>query len=161
MLVHVEVTGYYDWAPCPPGTQITEADLHALRVKQMSDESWQMRVELLADTHHDVRIPEMAITDRMASLEFLGRPQSREATVAEILTFNFRHHLHTKNIVEITIDDAAPNAELYASDLERLGVPADKREAAMTNYMEDADTASYLNVVFKAKKFKKSKKESK
>jgi hypothetical protein len=157
MLVHVAVTGYFDWAPCPPGTQITQADKDALRVKQMSDESYQMRVEMKADTHHDVRIPELAITDRMASLELLGHPQSREATVAEILKFNFTHHLHTKHIVEITIDDDGPNEELYKSELARLNVPADRLESALANYMDEADIAAYLNTVFKAKKFKKAK----
>lgn len=157
MNVHVDVTGFYDWAPCPPGTEITEDDVRTLRVKQMSDGSWQMRVEITTDTHHDVRIPEPAIVDRMLSLELLGRTQSRDATVAEILTSSFRHHIPVKCITEITVTDDGPDEALYLAELARLEVPEAKAAAALASYMDESDIEAYLNVVFKAKKFKKTK----
>ena len=152
MLIHSSVCSYYDWAPVPEGTQITEADVTALRVKQMTNDSWHMRVDVERDTHNDANIPELAICDRMASLELLGRPQSREATVAEIMTGVYRHHLSPKHIESISVHDSGPDRDLYVAELARQGITdPDRVDAALAEYLDGADVETYLNVVFKTK----------
>lgn len=151
MLIHTEVSAHYDWVPCPPGTEITEEDIKALRVKQMTDDSWHMRVECKRDTVNDVNIPEAAICDRMASLVAIGKPESREEVVSFILKGVYHHHLNPKHIKGIKVHDDGPNVEMFQADLERLGVKDERFVSAMESYQDRADVEQYLNVVFKVK----------
>ena len=157
MLVHASVCAYFDWAPCPPGTQITQADVDALRVKQMTDGSWHMKVSVEADTHNDCRIPELAVCDRVAALAKLGRTMSREAVVAEFLTETYRHHVDTKHILEIVVHDDGPDAAMLDAALAQYEVDGLPAQGARENYADAADLASYLNVVFKTKASKNPK----
>lgn len=151
MRITAHVCGYYDWHPCPPGTEITEADIKALRVKQMADDAWHMRVEVKADTHHDVGIPEEAITRQMAQLEKLGREPTREAVVTELLRESFRHHLPAKHILKIEVVDDGPQAELYDLALAASEVDGDAADKARERYAAEVDLDQYLNVMFKTK----------
>lgn len=151
MLIHTEISAHYDWVPCPPGTEITEADIKALRVKKMTDDSWHMRVECKRDTTNDVNIPESAICDRMASLVAIGKPESREEVVAFILKGVYHHHLNPKKIKAITVHDDGPNVEMFQADLTRLGVTDERFVEATESYQDQADIQQYLNVVFKVK----------
>ncbi len=159
MRISADVTGFYDWAPCPSDVEITPADISAMRVKQMSDEKWHMRVERLADTHHDVGIPEETICRRMAALEKLGREPSREVVVSEILRESFRHHIHQRHIAKIVLQDDGPNEAMYAEALSAIGVDGDHASLAMARYTEEMDLEPYLNTVFKAKAPRKASKK--
>lgn len=155
MIIHATICGYHDWEPAPPGTKITQADIDALRVKQMADGKWHMRVvkiPLEGNDHTGVMIPESAICDRMASLEKFGRSQSRAATVVELLQNALKHHIDArKHLVGFDVLDSAPNADMYADDLARLGISDEQAAASMSSYMEEVDMPSYLNSVFQAK----------
>lgn len=158
MRIHAKVCGYYDWTPCPPGTEITDADIKALRVKQMTDTTWHMKVCVDANTTHDAGVPEDAICRRLATFEKLGRPTSREEAVVELLRKTFEHHLDIKHIVDIEVEDDGPNADLYATFLEAAGVTDPEAvAAAQDRYDDETDMGAYLNVVFKSKTSRKTK----
>lgn len=152
MRVHAKVCGYFDWVPCPPGTEITQADLDAKRVKQMTNDSWHMKVEIKADTHHDAGIPEDAIIRRMSALEKLGKQPSREEAVFEALRKSFEHHVDTKHLVKILVEDDGPQVEMYKLALTEMGVTDEAAvAAALERYEDSGDMETYLNTVFKTK----------
>lgn len=152
MRIHASVTGYYDWAPVPPGTDIHEDDLTALRVKQMSDDKWHMRIQVDRETDHAVGIPEEAICRRLAALEKLGRRPSREDAIVETLRKTWDHHFDLEHLVEIDVQDDGPDADIYAEQLAAAGVTdPDKIAAAQKRYADTTDLETYLNVVFKTK----------
>lgn len=159
MRISVDVSGYYDWAPCPPGTEISQADVSALRVKKMSDDKWHMRVIVAcpddAPNHHDVGIHEETICQRMASLEKIGRRESREQVIAGILQTSFKHHLSPTHMLKINVMDDGPNEELLRSELAKLEVT--DAEDLVADYVDSPveDTENYLNVFFKTKSTKK------
>ena len=158
MRISSDVCGYYDWAPVPSDTQITDADVRSLNVKQMSDGSWHMRIEQKQDTHHDVGIHEQQICNRMAALSKLGRETSRENVVADILRESYRHHIHTKHLTAIHVVDDGPDESLYRETLAQHDLTPAQVEAAVAQYTDSADLAAYLNTVFKTAKTKPAKK---
>jgi hypothetical protein len=166
MRITVDISGYYDWVPVPPGTQITHGDVESLRVKKMTDESWHMKIAMKCDTetpqHHDVGVHEEAICKRMAALEKLGRPETREQVASFELQGSFRHHLSPSHMLKINVHDDGPNEEMYKRALEEAGVTDPKAVAdAMERYLETVDMEEYLNVVFKTAHAKsKGKKKS-
>ena len=151
MRITAEVCGHYDWTPCPPGTEITEADVRALRVKQMTDGSWHMKVECVRDTQHDTGIHEMTVCNRLAALEKLGRPSTREAVVVEELRESMRHHIHPKHVVSVSVHDDGPNEDLYRIALSGQGITGAEADKAVATYKDAADLGPYLNVVLRAK----------
>lgn len=155
MLIHVDVCGFYDWAPAPAGTEITERDVKDRRVKQMADGSWHVRVERKQDSTHDLNHPERELCERMAALEYLGHEPAREECVAEVIReVSLRHHLARRHMHEITVHDDGPNEALYRHALAAVGMHEDHVEAAVERYMAGLageELAKYLNVVFKTK----------
>lgn len=159
MRIHAELSGYFDWVPCPPGTKITDEDVNALRVKQMTDSTWHMKVEMPDATTHDCGVPEAAICQRLAALEKIGKPSSRDEVVVELLRSSFKHHFSPKHLQNIIVLDDGPDQEAYAAALAAAGVEGDAVIAdAMERYLEDMPLQDYLNVVFKAKGQKKGSK---
>lgn len=158
MRIVVDVNGFYDWAPAPPGTQITQEDVSALRAKQMSDDKWHMRVPIKLEegktTNHDVGIHEESICKRMAALEKLGRTESREQVVAEMLTSSFRHHLAPSHMIKINVHDDGPNKDMFCEALTEVGI-TDQADP-LARYMDQADLEAYLNMFFKTKSVKKT-----
>lgn len=155
MRISVDVCGYYDWVPVPPGTEITEEDVSSLRVKKMTDEKWHMRVTMQKETHHDVGLHEDAICQRMAALEKMGRGESREQVIAEMLKLSFRHHLAPSHLIKINVDEDGPNEAAFRAALTEAGVL--EQEEAMAHYLDGTNLETYLNMVFKTKSTKKRK----
>jgi hypothetical protein len=153
MRISVDVNGYYDWQPAPPGTQITEDDVKALRVKDMLNGGWHVRVPVKCETlsHHDVSIHEEQVCRRIAALEKTGKTASRESVVVEELQSSFRHHLHRNHMEKINVHDDGPSEELMRAALAEFEVPPERWDEVLTHYLDDADFESYLNVVFKTK----------
>lgn len=157
MRIHAEISGYFDWAPCPPGTQITSDDAAGLRVKQMTDGTWHMRVDCATETTHDVGVHEEAICRRLVALEKLGRPSSRDAVVAEILRESFRHHLDTKHLVKINVIDDGADLVAFDALLAESEIVGPAAVAARDRYADDGDIEQYLNVTFKTQSTRKAK----
>ena len=152
MRIHAELSGYFDWVPCPAGTAITEEDVNALRVKQMTDSTWHMKVEMPDATTHDCGIPEAAICQRLAALEKIGKPSSRDEVVVELLRSSFRHHFASKHLQKIIVLDDGPDEAAFKAALATEGVEGEAAiAAALERYVEDVPLQDYLNVVFKAK----------
>lgn len=160
MRIVVDVNGFYDWAPAPAGTQITEEDVKSLRVKQMSDDKWHIKVEMKAPeggTHHDVGIHEEQIARRMAAMWKTGKTPSREDIVVSELQEAFRHHLSRSHMDKITVVDDGPVEAVLKAALVAIEIPEDKHEEILTMYMEENDLGAYLNTVFKTKASKAPK----
>lgn len=162
MRITVEINGYYEWEPCPPGTQITKADVEALRVKKMADDKWHMRVPMKCDhnklkQHFDIGPQEPQICHRMAALEKLGRFPSREGVVQEMVVSSLGHHIAPGQIDNVIVHDDGPNEELMKLTMLELAVPEDQQQALLDNYMDGSEQGveDYLNVVLKTKKGKK------
>ena len=111
-----------------------------------------MKIVRAEHSTNDANIPEAAIIDRMVSLEKLGRSQSREQTIAEILTSVYRHHLDTKSIIGITTHDDGPNLQMFTDAAVLLGLSDSEISNALETYADGVDVEAYLNVVFKTKK---------
>ena len=158
MRITAEVSGCYDWVPCPAGTQITEDDVKALRVKQMTDGSWHMKVEDKRDTVHDTGIHEAWICNRLATLEKVGKPKTREEAVVDMLRASMLHHLHPKHMVHIEVHDDGPDEALFKAELEKQGVTGVQAEEALSNYLDAIDLEPYLNVTLNTKSAKAARK---
>lgn len=155
MRINIDVSGYYDWVPVPPGTKVTEDDVAALRAKKMTDDAWHMRVTMNTSTHHDVGIHEESICQRMAALEKLGRGESREQVVAGMLQSSLRHHLSPSHMTKINVHDDGPIEETFRSALIAAGV--EDSADAIVRYLEASDLEGYLNTVFKTASTKAKK----
>src|SRR5262245_28308358 len=105
MRVTLDVSGYYDWEPCPPGTEITDSDVRMLRAKQLSDGKWYMRIERAGETHHDVGLHEEQVCRRMAALESLGRGAPRHEVVGDLLRESLKHHLRASHVKSVVVHD--------------------------------------------------------
>ena len=66
MRLTATLKGHYEWEPVPTGTPISKADEDALRVKQMADGSWRMRVPVTRPTELIVDVPEQLIARQLA-----------------------------------------------------------------------------------------------
>lgn len=163
MRITVDIKGFYDWVPCPSGTEILQEDVSALRVKKMADEKWYMKVSVPSSDPaqtHDVGIHEEMIIRTLAAREKNGRETYRDECVADMLRESFRHHLHPSHLVKIHVTDEGPNEQLYREALTALSVP--NMDDAVSRYMEESDLEDYLNKVFKTESTKEaSKKPSK
>ena len=150
MRIVVDINGYYDWEPAPPGTKITQADVDAQRVKQMHDEKWHLKVHLKCDAqtpqHHDVGIHEEALCQRMAALEVAGKPQGRLQTVIDSLNASFTHHLHPSHIVKIKVHDDGPDEAVYRAELAKVGL--DDVDHLVEQYLQEDDLEASLNAYF-------------
>ena len=153
MRISVDINGYYDWVPVTPGTQITEADVAALKVKKMTDEKWHMRATVVcpsdAPSHHDVGLHEAMICQRLAALEKLGRPETREQVAAFMLQESFRHHLAPQHMIKINVHDDGPDVDAYRAALAEQGIVEGAQDEAVARYTEECDMEAYLNTVFK------------
>lgn len=152
MRITVVVSGFYDWAPCPPGTEITEADVQALRVKQMTDDRWHMRVEreAAAGHHHDVGIHEEAVCRRMAALMKIGRPKNRAQVVVEMLESSMVHHLDADHVMGVEVHDDGPNEAMFRVALNEAGILEVDHDRLVGSYLTARDiqriVAGYLGV---------------
>lgn len=151
MRISIAARGYYDWAACPPGTKITEADVSALRVKQMNDGTWHMRVEVKRPTTHDVGVHEDQICRRLAACAKFGKELSRADVVVEQLQHTNRHHLAAKHIGEISVHDDGPNQDLMKATLAELEVTGDAATECLGRYTEPRDLTAHLNTVLGTK----------
>lgn len=163
MRVHVEISGYYDWEPAPENMVVTQEDVNALKVKQMADGEWHIRVTKDVDhlrpehRYHDVGIHEEMLCQRLAALEFLGREPSRREVIAEILRDNFRHHLHRSHLVKINLHEDGPQPELYKACLLAAGVK--QVDEALDRYMDTSEgMEDFLNIFFKTDSVRKAAK---
>lgn len=155
MLVHCDVSGFYDWVPVPEDVEITDEDKASGAVKLMQDDEWYARVAFDKETHHDANIPEEAICRRLAALEFLGKRSSREEAVVEILRSSFEYHLDLEHLVKISVTDSGADPALYEKVLIEYGVPEERRAAAHYRYEDGVNVERYLNVVFKTEASRK------
>lgn len=161
MRITIDINGYYDWVPCPPGTEITEQDISSLRVKKMVDEKWAMKVTVPSpsdDQQHTMGLYEETIVQQLAAREASGREISREECVADLIRRSVHHHLHPSHLVKIHVVDDGPNEDLFKAALTAVGV---KDQAdAIERYMEEVDLEDYLNRFFKTVSFKQASKKS-
>jgi len=146
MRITLGVSGYYDWFPAPPGTEITEADVAAGLVKQMSDDKWYIRVERKArdGQHHDIGLHEAAICDRMAGLVAAGKPTSRAKAALDLIDHSNRAHLEEEHITSIEVHDDGPEPELYRTALVARGVAEERLDALVAKYESSTGTASRI-----------------
>ncbi len=161
MRIHVTLCGYHDWKPCPPGTEITEADIKNLDVKQMSDDAWHMKVKIDRDTHFDFGPSEVNICQRMAALVAVGKSDraSRQEAVMRLCDETFPHHFGKAHVVKIEVHDDGPDVELYKAALAQAGVTDQAAiDAAVDAYDDEEDIEAFLNAVYVRKpKAKKAK----
>ncbi len=159
MRISVDINGYYDWVPAPPGTEVTKHDVAALRAKMMTDDKWHIRVPMDCKdkpSHHDMGIHEEMVCGRLAALEKLGRSESREQVIAYMMQSSFTHHLSPKHMIKINIHDDGPNAEMMKEAMANVGLEGSEADAVLEKYMDTStDMESYLNVVFKTAAAKK------
>lgn len=159
MRITIDIKAFYDWVPCPPGTEIKESDVKAGLVKQMIDEKWSMRVTVDSPDpkqQHQVSIPEGSIAQMFAARAKVGRDISREEAVADLLRRSLEHHLHPGHLEKIHVEDGGADVDAIKAALESVGVEA--IDENVERYTEDVDLADYLNRVFKTASTKKPKK---
>lgn len=144
MRLSFDVCGYYDWTECPPGTQITQADADALRVKQLADGKWHMKVEHVRDTHHDVGVHEEAVCQRFAALEKHGEECARESVVLDLIRPSMRHHLAPRHILAVDVHDDGPNETLLRAAMDAVGLAGPAADAALARYQAPVDLKSFL-----------------
>ena len=148
MRITILVSGHFDWVPLPANTEVTQADVAALRVKQDTADAWKMRVERKVATHLDIGIHEATIARIFASYERLGREPTRADIVVQEIKATLPHHASKKHLVGIYVhDDGA--SELMAHDaLVAAEVPAEQIDGAIARYAKKMDMQAYLNAVF-------------
>lgn len=161
MRITIEVSGFYDWAPVPPGTAITEEDVKDLKVKKMADGSWNMKISEERETEHYVGMHEQSICAYMAAKEKNGVEISREEAIAFFLREATKLQLAPSHMKKIFVDDGAPNEEIYRQALTNAGVSEPVFSAALERYLDDSGLEEYLNQAFKTKSFKERKKAEK
>lgn len=160
MRITIKIKGYYDWVPAPPGTQITEDDIKALRVKQMGDDRWHVRAAMKADVdqNFDMGLHEESIARQLAAHERFGKGMSREDMVVYMVREATRHHLHHTHLVKIIVADDGPVSALYEAALVESGVPVEQHLDLIAAYMDTStDMSAYLNAVFKTESTRRPK----
>jgi hypothetical protein len=146
MLITFKVSGFYDWEDVDkhPGTQVTDADVKALKAKQLINGGWSIKVEKTLDTHHDVNIPEISVCAHVAAQASVGKELTREDAVCHFLRESNKHHIARRHVKSVEVSDEGPNKELMQSALTRFGVTGAVADAAMDRYMEDNDAQTYI-----------------
>lgn len=159
MRITIDIKAFYDWVPCPPGTEIKESDVKAGLVKKMIDDKWSMRVAIDSPDpkqQHNVGIPETNIAQMFAAKAKVGRDISREEAVADLLRRSLEHHLHPSHLIKIHVDDGGADKDAITEALKAAGVEA--FDENVERYFEEVDLEDYLNRVFKTASTKKPKK---
>lgn len=154
MHIQIDVCGFYEWAPVPPGTVVTTEDIKKLRVKQMADDAWHMRVDMKRDTHHDMVIHELSICQTLAVHAVLGMDTSREDAVMLEAKQSLKHHLARRHMHALTVYDTGPNEDLFRMCLATEGVVDERQQEAVDRYMEGLkgdELAAYLNTLLRTK----------
>jgi hypothetical protein len=174
MRIHCDLSAMYAWAPAPPGTIITKADVDALRAKTSVGEEWLIRViekvplpkEGEPYHQHGMVIPELQIAERYAALLKYGKPETRTQVIEFEVRSSIRHHMHRSHIVKIHVDGDEPNEEIVRAALLRkvakdpkdeIVLTSEEVEEAVTEYMDKTDLAVYLNLAFKTPASKEKK----
>lgn len=149
MHVHFRVSGYYDWeyADKHPGVQVTEADVRALRAKQDHAGKWLIRVEKLADTHHDTNIPEQAICQYIVGQALhAGREHTREEAACHFLQQSYRHHGKRAHVRAVNVHDHGANPDLmkavadaHVAEMARAGASPEALDGARRICAEAAE----------------------
>lgn len=161
MRIVIDVNGYYDWVPAPPGTVITQEDIDAKLVKKMSNENeenrYHMRVPMQARPqvpgqpphHHDMGITEWAICSRMAALVKVGKPETRVQVVGDMVKWQNAHHLAPEHIIKINVHDDGPDEAVFRAALAEHGITDGRAvPGVIGSYMRATDIEKYLNTVF-------------
>jgi hypothetical protein len=132
MRITVDLRGHNDWAPAPPGTVITEGDVAALRAKQMSDDSWHMKIEVERDTHFEMGLHEESICRQICGAYLKGEERTRAEIVAQEVRGVIKHHAARKHMIAIHVHDDGVDTDLMARMLEeyRITDPATATSAA-------------------------------
>ena len=143
MRITIDLKGHYDWAPAPPGTVITQAHVDGLQAKQMSDESWHMRVELDRDTHYDQGIHEESICRQVANAFRKGEDLTRAEVAAAEIRVTYKHHFPRKHGVALHVHDDGPLADLMALVCEQMGFSAEDSSKILSAYTAPEDVGAY------------------
>lgn len=168
MHIVVHVNKFYDWLPVPDGTDVTEADVKAGRVKPGVNGGWTMKVPREKDSHTDVLMPEHAVIQTIIQAYCengrCGNILTRKEAVARHLGVGVMpHHAHPKWMKNIEVEDDGPDEALFrkmlAPHLEAdhgtaggKNIDADDLEALVEAYMETLDAhghAKHLHGHFK------------
>ena len=149
MRLTATLKGHYEWEPVPTGTPISKADEDALRVKQMADGSWRMRVPVTRPTELIVDVPEQLIARQLADKARRGAACTRAEFVAQHIRDDvMQHHCHRSHLVEWHVhDDVTPS--LMERALADAGVTDPVEVAEALKAYEAPVTDDDLNSSFK------------
>ena len=151
MRITVDLRGHNDWAPAPPGTVITQADVDALRAKQMSDDSWHMKIEVSRETHFDMGIHEENLCRQICGRYLKGSEVTRAEIVADEVRDTIKHHAARKHMIGVHVHDDGPLPEVMSQTLEEYKITGDAASALLGLYAEPEDIGAHLASVFRIK----------
>jgi hypothetical protein len=152
MQIHLDVSGFYDWVPIPPGVTVTDDDKARGLVKEMHVGGWSMKVERKLDTQHAMGIPEYAVCDRLVGLALKGEDACREDVVAELAKHSMKQHVAKRHMKSLVVHDEGPQADVMKAALRNRGVDGSRADAILAGYAEGLSgdaLAKYLSVILK------------
>jgi hypothetical protein len=125
MRVTIGLKGYYHWVDVPPNTQVTEEDKEQKLVRPMANGKWQMRVNLMQDTHMQVHLNEEQVIARIWFVRHEPGLRLVLSRAQGITSFVDAHHMplcaHSKWATKVEIEaDEGPDENLFRTRLEGL-----------------------------------------
>jgi hypothetical protein len=158
MQITLDLRGHYEWAPpqLEPGTklEITQADVTALRAKQMADDTWHLRVDVKKSQQYYQSIHEPNICQQMCGAVIKGEEKTRADVVVSEVVGTFKHHGARRHMVAVYVHDDGPDTDLMKSTMAEYGITGDAASELLAMYVQAEDVAEVLATRFKIKQHK-------
>lgn len=155
MRIHVNLNGFYDWAPVPSDVAVEDKDVRAGRVKPAADGSWLMRIPVKdVTTSTTIAIPEnevlaMQFHDCVKEKTILSRVEAIGHIVGRQVA---QHHFHRSWITSIEVEDDGPVASLFDLEIQRFldagVIPEEDRDELLEKYLQATTAEDVINHLF-------------